>query len=319
MRPYHQLTREQRYQIYALRRMGHSGGEIAQVIGVHKSTVSREVRRNRGRRGYRPQLAQHLAQARKPHCRMRIAPERWRQVEQLLRQDWSPEQIVGRLRREGQAGPSHTWIYRYVWQDHRTGGDLAGHLRCRKQKRKHYGGVDRRGIWPRGRSIEERPALVDARQRLGDWEADTLLGRNLRVALLTLTERKSRFTLLGFLPGRSAGVLQQVLLRLLTPFGDKLYTLTSDHGKEFSHYQAIAQALRLDYYFAHPYAAGERGTNENTNGLLRQYFPRGRDLQSLSRQDLQHAQDRLNFRPRKCLAFRTPFEVFFEQAVALTT
>jgi IS30 family transposase len=316
---YHQLTQEQRYQIYALKKTGHSGSEIADVIGVHKSTVSRELRRNRGGRGYRPQQAHKLALERRPKANLKITNETWALVEKLLRQEWSPEQISGRLKKEQTVCISHEWIYQHVLADKHTGGDLYKHLRCQKQRRKRYGTYNRRGKLLNCRSIEERPAIVNHRKRLGDWEVDTMFGKDHKQALVTLIERKSRFTLLGKVSQRSAQAVQDQIHRLLLPVRDKVHTLTSDHGKEFAYHEQIAQLLQLKYYFAHPYAAWERGTNENTNGLLRQYFPKKHDLQQVSLKEMDHTMSRLNFRPRKSLHFKTPFEVFYHSSVALTS
>jgi len=318
MRTYHQLTREQRYQIYALQKTGHSRSEMAEVIGVHKSTVSRELTRNRGQRGYRPQQAQSLAMDRRQKAIPRIRPETWVLVEKLLRQDWSPEQVSGRLKKEQKVCISHEWIYQYILKDKQAGGDLYRHLRCQKKHRKRYGTYDRRGKLPNCRSIEERPAIVNNRKRLGDWEVDTLTGKNHQQALLTLTERKSRFTLLAKVSRRTARGVRQQVCRLLLPVRDKVHTLTSDHGKEFADHEQIAEVLNLKFYFAHPYAAWERGTNENTNGLLRQYLPKKSDFQSVSNKKLEQTLSRLNFRPRKSLHFKTPFEVFYHSPVALT-
>jgi IS30 family transposase len=319
MRTYCQLTQEQRYQIYALKKTGHSGMEIAEVIGVHKSTVSRELKRNRGQRGYRPQQAQGWAMERRQKGVPRISVEIWALVERLLRQDWSPEQISGRLKKEQRICISHEWIYQYVLEDKRAGGDLYRHLRCQKKRRKRYGKYDRRGKLSNCHSIEERPALVNSRKRLGDWEADTMIGKGHKPVMVTLTERKSRFTLLGKVAQRTAREVQDQIQQLFLPIVDKVHTLTSDHGKEFAYHEQIAETLNLQFYFAHPYAAWERGTNENTNGLLRQYFPKKLDFRRVSSKEIQTAMSRLNFRPRKSLRFKTPFEVFFHSSVALTT
>jgi IS30 family transposase len=316
---YHQLTQEQRYQIYALKKTGHSGSEIADVIGVHKSTVSRELRRNRGERGYRPQQAQQMTLERRAKAKPRIRAKTWTVVEKLLRQDWSPEQVSGRLKMEQKISISHEWIYQHVLADKRTGGDLYKHLRCQKQRRKRYGTYNRRGKLLNCHSIEERPAIVAHRKRLGDWEVDTMFGKDHKQALVTLTERKSRFTLLGKVSQRTAQAVQDQICRLLLPFQDKVHTLTSDHGKEFAYHEQVAQLLQLKYFFAHPYAAWERGTNENTNGLLRQYFPKKWDLEQVTRKNMNQAMSRLNFRPRKLLRFKTPFEVFYHSSVALTS
>jgi len=319
MRTYRQLTQEQRYQIYALKKTGHSYSETAEVIGIHKSTVSRELKRNRGQRGYRPHQAQSLAMERRQKGVPRITVEVWAKVESLLRQDWSPEQICGRLKKEQRICISHEWIYQYVLEDKRAGGDLYRHLRCQKKRRKRYGKYDRRGKLPNCRSIEERPAIVNGRKRLGDWEVDTIIGKRHKQALVTLTERKSRFTLLGKVAQRTAQAVQNQIHRLLLPVADKVHTLTSDHGKEFAYHQQIAEMLQLKFYFAHPYAAWERGTNENTNGLLRQYFPKKHDFRLVSHKEIEQAMSKLNFRPRKSLRFKTPFEVFYHSSVALTT
>ena len=319
MKPYHQLTREQRYQIYALRKMGHSNTEIADVLGVHKATVGRELKRNGGARGYRPRQAHSRALRRRSRATLRIPARLWRQVERLLRQDWSPEQIAGRLKREQHVRISHEWIYQHILRDKRSGGELYRHLRCQKVYHKRYGRADRRGSFPPGRSIDERPTVVAQRRRLGDWEADTMLGRGRHGAVLTLTDRKSRFSLLAHLRERTPAITERQICRLLVPVQEQLHSLTSDRGREFLRHERIAQRLQVPYYLAHPYAAWERGTNENTNGLLRQYFPKARNMQTVTATQVRRAQQRLNRRPRKCLDFRTPFEVFFHQTVALTT
>jgi len=317
MRTYRQLTQVQRYQIYALQKTKHTQIEIAKVLGVHKSSVSRELKRNRGKRGYRPQQADELAVGRRSKFIPRITKKDWVVVEKLLRQDWSPEQISGRLKKEQSIRISHEWIYQHVLANKRTGGDLYKCLRCQKKRRKRYGTYDRRGKLSNCRSIEERPALVGTRTRLGDWEVDTLIGRKHKQAMVTLTERKSRFTFVSKVKRRTAPIVRQAICNLLLPVKDKVHTLTSDHGKEFAEHKQIAETLNLTFYFAHPYAAWERGTNENTNGLLRQYFPKKCDFQAVSNQEIKQAMSKLNFRPRKSLRFKTPFEVFYHTAVAL--
>jgi len=319
MRTYHQLTQAQRYQIYALKKTKHTLSEMAAVIGVDKSSISRELRRNRGQRGYRPQQAHELAVQRRPKTIARITAAVWSLVESLLRQEWSPEQISGRLKREQGIQISHEWIYQHVLEDKQAGSDLYKHLRCQKKRRKRYGSYDRRGQLPNCRSIEERPTVVNARKRLGDWEVDTLIGKQQKHAILTLTERKSRFTVLGKMSRRTAGAVRRKVCQLLWPVKDKVLTLTSDHGKEFADHELIAETLQLNFYFAHPYAAWERGTNENTNGLLRQYFPKKSDFKTVSKKQIEQTSSKLNFRPRKTLRFKTPFEVFYDTTVALTS
>jgi len=319
MKTYHQLTQAQRYQIYALRKTKHTLAEIAEVLGVDKSSISRELKRNRGKRGYRPQQAQALAIERRSKVVPRITAKVWKMVESLLKQDWSPEQISGRLKKEQNLHISHEWIYQHILVDNQAGGDLYKHLRCQKKRRKRYGTYDRRGKLPNCRSIEERPAHVNTRKRLGDWEVDTLIGKQQKQAMLTLTERKSRFTVLGKVPRRTARAIRQQVCKLLLPVKDQVHTLTSDHGKEFADHELIAETLQLKFYFAHPYAAWERGTNENTNGLLRQYFPKKSDFKTISNKKIEQTMSKLNFRPRKTLRFKTPFEVFYHTTVALTS
>ena len=317
MRTYSQLTYEQRYQISALLTTKHTGTEIAEVIGVDKSTVSRELRRNRSRRGYRPRKAHRLAIERRSKSERRIGPETWVLIESLIRYDWSPEQISGRLKIRCGIQVSHERIYQHILEDKRNGGDLSRHLRCRKKRRKRYGKYDRRGKIPNIISIEERPAMVNERLRLGDWEVDTLFGSGRNQAMVTLTERRSRMALLGKVDRRTAQEVTDVVIALLTPFADRTHSLTSDNGREFAQHQEIAKRLDLGFYFAHPYSAWERGSNENMNGLLRQYFPKNRDVTTITNEQIHRAMYRLNTRPRKCLAFKTPFEVFFNQPVAL--
>ena len=313
MRHYTQLTHEQRYQIYALLKAGHNQTEIAVIIGCSTSTVSRELRRNRGLRGYRPKQAQQLTEARR-QCRVqsRLTEETWRVVRALLREEWSPEQISGWLKRARRTSISHEWIYQYVLQDKRRGGDLYRHLRCQKQRRKRYGANDRRRGQLRNRiSIEERPAIVERRQRLGDWELDTVIGKGKQQALVSLTERKARLTLLAKVSNRKAETVRDAITTLLEPLSTRVHTLTSDNGKEFAEHEAIAESLAADFYFAHPYASWERGLNENTNGLVRQYFPKQSRFEELTEEDINVVVDKLNNRPRKCLGYKTPNEVFF--------
>jgi IS30 family transposase len=316
---YTQLTQEQRYQIYALVKMGHNRTEIATVIGTHKSTVSRELGRNKGLRGYRPKQAHHMALSRRNHSRKRISPGTWELIETKLRLEWSPEQVSGWLHRHHAIPVSHEWIYQYILEDKQAGGDLYRHLRCQKKRRKRYGSYDRRGILPNRVSIEDRPAIVEDRQRIGDWEVDTIIGKRHRQAIVTLTERKSRLGLLRKVDQRTADQVSEAVIALLQPVSDRLLTLTADNGKEFADHERIAHDLQADFFFAHPYAAWERGANENMNGLIRQYIPKTKDFASITDADLMRVMNRLNHRPRKCLDFLSPFEVFFDQSVALTS
>jgi IS30 family transposase len=317
MRTYTQLTQEQRYQISVLLKIGQNQSEIAEVIGKHKSTISRELRRNQGQRGYRPKQAQQMFLNRRKKAKPRIQEATWALIESKLQEDWSPEQISDWLKGNTDIQVSHERIYLYIMADKRAGGSLHKHLRCQKKRRKRYGGYDRRGKLPNRRSIEERPEIVDQRQRIGDWEVDTIIGKGHRQAIVTLTERKSRFALLRKVERRKAGLVSTAVIDLLQPVADRLHTITGDNGKEFAEHERIAQELAISFFFAHPYAAWERGANENMNGLIRQYIPKNRDLSSVTGEELVQIMNKLNHRPRKCLDLKTPFEVFFEHPVAL--
>ena len=318
---YRQLTREQRYQIYALKKAAHSRTEIAAIVGVHKSTVSRELKRNSGRRGYRPRQAHESATARHLAAyRPRISPRTWARVERLLRHEWSPEQIAGRLRLERRPAVSHERIYQYIYADKRAGGTLHLCQRCRKVRRKRYGTHPRRGQIPRRVSIEARPAVVEARRRLGDWEADTIIGAAHRGAILSLTERKSKLVRLRRVARNTAEAVAAAGLALPGAVGARVHTITSDNGREFAYHEQIASGLAAKFYFAHPYSSWERGLNENTNGLVRQYFPKKTDFSKITDRQVERVAERLNNRPRKTLGYETPNEVFFRRSlVALQT
>ena len=323
MSGYTQLTQDQRYQIYALQKAGFKQNQIAAEVQVHKSTICRELKRNAGQRGYRPRQAQHLAVERQQEraCRPRISPDLWLEVESKLREQWSPQQISGRLAFEQGARVSHERIYQYIYADKRRGGTLHQHLRCQKQRRKRYGsGRSRRGQIPLRRCISERPAIVDQRVRIGDWEGDTIVGKGHQQAIVSLTERFSRFTLLHKVERATAPAVSAAIIEKLRPLAALVFTLTTDNGKEFALHQQIAATLQAEYYFAHPYASWERGLNENTNGLVRQYCPKKSDFSRLDQEEVEAIAHRLNHRPRKILNYRTPFEVFFQQQnVALNT
>lgn len=307
-----QLTQEQRYQIYALMKAGHNQTEMAEIIGVHKSTISRELRRNRGLRGYRPNQAHQLAvNRRQEKAKARFSTEDWRLIECLLQEEWSPEQISLWLHEAGRLSISHEWIYQHIIQDKRRGGTLHKHLRCQKQRKKRYGSYERRGQIPNKVSIDERPAIVEHRQRLGDWELDTIIGKGHKQAIVSLSERKSRLSLIAKVETKGAEGVKEAVITLLKPLAEHVHTITSDNGKEFSRHETIAETLNADFYFAHPYASWERGLNENTNGLIRQYFPKGHDFTTITQEDIQRVMDKLNNRPRKCLGMKTPNQVFF--------
>jgi len=319
MDSYKQLTLEQRYGIYSLFKTGHNQSEIAEVIGVHKSTVCREARRNRGKRGYRYQQAHEFAlDRRKGRVKPRIDGSTWTFIETLIQDDWSPEQIHGWMKENMDISISHEWIYQYILEDKKSGGSLYRHLRCKKKKKKRYGSNDRRGRVKNRISIDERPALVETRSRIGDWEADTLIGKQHKQTIVSITERKSGFALFCKLDQRTKEETEKVMKQLLRPVKDRVHTITSDNGKEFANHESIAKDLECGFYFAHAYSSWERGTNENTNGLIRQYFPKDRDFRTITDDELIQSMKRLNNRPRKRLGFKTPNQVFFGGANCCT-
>ena len=311
-----QLTKAQRYTISVMRKRNFSMGEIAAVIGKHKSTISRELRRNCDRRSgrYDADLAQRKCERRqkeKPH-RVRFTEEVRLRVEAMLREDYSPEQIVGRCKLEGLECVSVETIYQYVWGDKRRGGDLHTHLRRKGRKyRKRGAKKDSRGVIRDRVSIDERPKVVDDKSRFGDLEIDLIMGENHRRALLTANDRASGISWIALLEGKDSKALADKAAEMLMPFKGLLHTVTSDNGKEFAEHKAIAKSLAVDYYFAHPYHSWERGANENMNGLIRQYLPKGTSFDSLDDNEIKRIRDKLNHRPRKKLGYLTPIEYFF--------
>lgn len=314
MKQYTQLNQEQRYHISGLRKSGWNQTQIADEIGVNKSTISREFSRNKGLRGWRPKQAQTMRDERKQACinGKQFLPNEWAEVERLTRADLSPEQVANRLELEGGLQISPETIYRYIYANKRNGGDMHKHLRSQKPHRKRYAsGQERRGTLCNRVSIDDRPCVVDQKTRIGDWEGDTVIGKNHKGGLVTLAERVSRYVLAGHIQSKHAAGVTAVTTRLLSPYKDKCHTITFDNGKEFAEHESMAIQLKADIYFAHPYSSWERGLNENSNGLIRQYFPKGMDLSNIAEEHVQWAVERLNHRPRKVLGYRTPHEVFF--------
>ena len=324
---YTHLTQNERYQISILDKAGHGQSAIARLMDRHKTTIGRELQRNRGKRGYRPRQAHEFSLERKQACQNgpRVAAQTWRVVESRLKDAWSPQQISARLAVNGQPGVSHESIYRRIYADKRKGGSLHLTLRCQKARKKRHTGRERRGTIPNQVSIEKRPAIVAERARFGDWEADLVIGAGQKQALVTINERTSRYALIAHVPFKTAQAVSDAMIALLNPFSTCVHTLTTDNGREFAQHERIAAKLNADFYFAHPYSSWERGANENMNGLIRQFFPKTMAFDSITGNDITFAMERLNHRPRKCLGFKTPHEVFIQQlqlhnpAVALQT
>ena len=239
---YTQLTQEQRYQIYALKKMNHSQSEIANVIGVHRSTISRELKRNEGQRGYRPKQAHQFALERRVKAKARIATETWELVERKIGQEWSPEQIAGWLEKEGKPTVSHERIYQYLLKDKQLGGKLYKSLRSQQKQRKRYGSYDRRGQLPERVSIDERPQIVEERTRIGDMEIDTVIGKGHQGGLVTIVDRTSRYTFIQRVTSKQAQEIGDATISLLKPVAQQLQTITADNGKEFAHHQRMFSA-----------------------------------------------------------------------------
>lgn len=309
---YQQLTEGKRYQISLLLSQKNSVSDIAKIIGVHRSTIYRELERNRNAQcDYHPETAHQRALKRRSEAvKYRIPKQVVWYVEMALSWLWSPEQIAAIGQQIG-LKVSHEWIYQYVAADKARGGKL---YRALRQGRKRYrkGKNSKRPVIPDRRSIEERPEIVNTRERFGDWEVDTVLGKQGTGALVTLAERKSRFYLVRKVDARKAEGVRDAIIEMLMPYAKHVHTITADNGTEFVEHKAVAEALEADFYFAHPYCSWERGLNENFNGLLRQFIPKGTDLRTVTDEEIRRAERSLNLRPRKCLEYRQPEIVFKE-------
>jgi IS30 family transposase len=311
-----------------MKKQGYKQKEIALTINKDKSVVSRELKRNCDKRSnkYEAELAQRKYQQRqrdKPK-HIHFTEEVKQCVNSLLNKDYSPEQISHRTKKEGKTCVSTERIYQYVWKDKKEGGTLYVHLRHKGRKyRKRGNAKDTRGIIKDRVGIEQRPAIVNKKERLGDLEIDTVIGQNHKGALLTINDRVSSMTWIAKLNGKNANELAQKTIEVLTPYQKIMNTITADNGKEFADHKIISAGLKVDFYFAKPYHSWERGANENTNGLIRQYFPKSSSFENISDLDVLRVQEILNNRPRKKLNFLTPNEFFnlilFNQKVAFVT
>ncbi len=312
---YHQLTQGERYLIAAQRMCGYSPAQMARVLGRHRSTVTRELRRNATHHDgdYRAEKAHSYAVARRRRCRRRarFSAAEMARVARLIRRKWSAEQISGVLKKRGSLCISHETIYRRIRWDKHVGGDLWRHTRIMsKFGRKRYRSHDSRGVLPGKRSIAERPAAVDARRRLGHWEGDTVMGSDLRHCVLTLVERKTGFAIIKKLSARNTDEVTRAATHALRRHCRQFKTLTLDNGTEFHNYAVLEERFPLKVYFATPYHAWERGSNENFNGLLRQYLPKGTCMRNLTQAQCNHIADDLNHRPRKRHGFDTPANLY---------
>jgi len=314
---YNQLTLEKRYQISALIKAGLKQKDIAFEIGVHPSTISREIRRNNDTvRGYNAELAQikstKVEMQKKKRYSLTKSIESY--IRAKLKQEWSPEQISGRMKLDKGVSVVHETIYRYIYMNKKNGGKLYTYLR-HKNKKYHHRGNDykARGTIIDRVMIDKRPKIVEKKSRIGDLEIDTVIGKDHKGALVTVVDRKSKFVLIKNVPSKEAQVVTDALIEMIQPIKAVIHTITSDNGKEFAYHKQVSSALDTDFYFANPYHSWERGLNEHTNGLIRQNLPKKSEFLHLSKDEIIMIQNRLNHRPRKVLNYKTPYEVFFTE------
>ena len=309
------LTEAQRYTICGMLQAGQSRKSICETIGKDKSVLSRELRRNCDQRSgkYSHQLAQRKYQVRQDEKPKRVyfTAQIREFVDSYLGQKYSPEQIVGKAKKEGMKCVSVERIYQYIWKDKRKNGRLFENLRTQgKRYRKRGSSKDRRGIIKDRVSIEKRPYVVETRERVGDLEIDTIIGKDHKGAIITINDRVTGQLKMKKLNGKDADELAAATIELLLDWKPHLKTITADNGKEFSAHKTISQALEVDFYFAHPYHSWERGSNENLNGLIRQYIPKKTDFDTITDEYVQWVENELNNRPRKRHNFDTPNDIF---------
>ncbi len=325
--PYTHFTSDERDALQVLMAQKIDMDILARMIGKHPSSLYRERARNSIHSLYISGKAQAIADRRRKESRgktVRNNKPLMRCVEKLLRKEYSPEQIVGRIRLEGRHPEwhiSHETIYQHVYAEAKKGNDLRKHLRQgRKKRHKRSLGKDRRGIIPDRVFIDARPSIVEKKIRRGDWEGDTVEGASKKGYVTTWVDRSKKYLVASVLKNKtSAGLVDgaRKAFRKIPPQFRKTFTV--DNGREFARHRDLEKALGGKVYFAHPYHSWERGLNENTNGLLRQYLPKNRTLDDLTQRELDKIVRRLNDRPRKCLGYRTPREAFFNLPLALQT
>lgn len=306
---YRRVTSEDRLRIKDGLDAGLTNTEIADKLGFHKSTIGREISRNKGKRGYRPKQAHRMSIEREAikHGPYKMNPVMMIQIIERLQVNWSPEQISNRLRLEGEATVSPETIYKFIADDRWQGGDLWKHLRRSKRgRKKRFPSEDRRGQIKNARSISTRPKTANQRSRKGHWERDTMLGKNRKSGVLAIVDRKTRFNKFRKLNRRKAiNVTKETVVALK---GLPLQTITNDRGQEFSDHENCSKKLGVGIFFCDPYSSYQRGTNENRIGILRQYFPKGSDLSKLTNKTLKKIEFEINNRPMKCLDWLTPYE-----------
>lgn len=312
------LTQEQRYTIEMLCNKKYSQTDIAKIICRDKSVVNRELKRNSDKRNsaYKADLAERKCKQRHTEKRKKIRFTKAIKdfVIYYLKEDYSPEQIVGKANLEGLKCVSVERIYQFVWDDKKKGGYLYRHLRTEgKRYRKRGSSKDKRGQIVGRNGIENRPKEVDLKERLGDFEIDLVIGKHHKGALITANDRATGVVKITIIDSKDSEIVQSEVIKMLYEFKPILKTITSDNGKEFSQHQAIAKGLCIDYYFARPYHSWERGANENLNGLIRQYFPKDSGFKNITKEQVQEVENKLNNRPRKRFGYKTPNQVYLHK------
>ena len=316
MNKYKQLTTQERYQIFIFLEVGFSEALIAKKLGRHRSTIGREINRNKSSGKYWPEKANQKAKKRKrsTHKYKKITLDMKEKIREYLEQKWSPEQIYGYCKKDGIDMVSHETIYQYIWQDKEDGGDLYKHLRHAKKKRKKYGSKEKRGQIKDRVSIDKRPEIVNLRIDFGHWEGDLMVsGKDGKGVLITMVEMISGLLLACYVESKDAKKVSDALIAMMLPFASYVKSITFDNGKEFAKHKKIEKALNAKVYFAHPYSSWERGTNENTNGLIRQYLPKGTSFETVSQEEITKVNAEINLRPRKRLGYDCPAKVFDAQ------
>lgn len=308
------ITIEQRYQIEAYLKANVSKDLIADELGVHRSSIFREINRNKSSKGvYLAKKANETSLERKDRfiAKRSFDANCQKKIETYLNEQWSPKQIVGYCKRKGIPMVSHERIYQFIREDKENGGDL--YLNCRHKLKKRKRPVGKHYPIANRVSIEERPEIVDNKERFGDWEMDTIIGANQQGAILTLTERLTNFVFILKLDlGKNAKALKDVINKTLMPYKEFVHTITTDNGAEFAEHLAIKEVLKSTVYFAHPYCSWEKGSIEHANKLIRQYIPKENNLNLYPQSQLDDIQHKLNRRPREKLDFESPKEKFFK-------
>lgn len=322
------LTYEQRYTLSCLLKQGYNQSKIGEVLGKNKSVICRELKRNKDLRNgeYKPYLAQNKYEQRqgKKNKHIRFTEDIKHDVEELVKEDLSPEQVVGTLEKRGAPSVSIERIYQHIWSDKKQGGTLYSHLRRHgRHYRKRGSSKDSRGIIRNRISIDQRPPFIENRGRFGDLEVDLIIGENHKQAIVTINDRASGVLKMKKVASKEATVVSSAINELLAEWTPYIHTITSDNGKEFAAHEMVADQLNIDYYFAHPYHSWERGSNENLNGLIRQYIPKKSNFENLSDQYIKDIETKLNDRPRKRYEFETPIfvmeKLLFNNNVAFVT